>query len=322
MPPSMSFSYGGPRPLSPPQTSKDYGGRNKIFLPGDVKTLNTKGFGEGMPIWKRLGVIVRAYPGLEVFEVMKGLDPHDRKFFERTQFYRAIENLVGKAWLELAITTEEFDELCEPYLTKKSGPGGPPPMIQYKRFALDLQRYADQVLTDDDITKAQELRTLRHADLRPVFLATACDPPRGTPTPPWLTHCSRVCAISAVFVLAGGYVNPGDLVRNDGFFEARKDEIGKDMSPDKRRLKKHQSPQALASGLWEYEELAEEDWDTGDDRKPGDATAASRLGWGAGAKKAVAADYADMSEFEKERQIRDIFAGNLYEDPSGAKYGH
>jgi hypothetical protein len=29
-----------------------------------------------------------------------------------------------------------------------------------------------------------------------------------------------------------------------------------------------------------------------------------------------------MSEFEKERQIRDIFAGNLYEDPSGAKYGH
>eukprot|EP00900_Chrysochromulina_parva_P001909 jgi/Chrpa1/11719/Chrysochromulina_OHIO_Genome00019773-RA len=277
MPPSMSFSYGGPRPLSPPQTSKDYGGRNKIFLPGDVKTLNTKGFGEGMPIWKRLAVIVRAYPGLEVFEVMKGLDPHDRKFFERTQFYRAIENLVGKAWLELAITTEEFDELCEPYLTKKSGPGGPPPMIQYKRFALDLQRYADQVLTDDDITKAQELR---------------------------------------------GYVNPGDLVRNDGFFEARKDEIGKDMSPDKRRLKKHQSPQALASGLWEYEELAEEDWDTGDDRKPGEATAASRLGWGAGAKKAVAADYADMSEFEKERQIRDIFAGNLYEDPSGAKYGH
>jgi hypothetical protein len=194
-------------------------------------------------------------------------------------------------------------------------------MIQYKRFALDLQRYADQVLTDDDITKAQELRTLRHAALRPVFLASACDPPRGNPTPP-LTHCSRVCAIFAAFVLAGGYVNPGDLVRNDGFFEARKDEIGKDMSPDKRRLKKHQSPQALASGLWEYEELAEEDWDTGDDRKPGDATAASRLGWGAGAKKAVAADYADMSEFEKERQIRDIFAGNLYEDPSGAKYGH
>ena len=103
---------------------------------------------------------------------------------------------------------EEFDELCEPYLTKTSGPGGPPPMIQYKRFALDLQRYADQVLTDDDITKAQELR---------------------------------------------GYVNPGDLVRNDGFFEARPDEKGKDMSPDNRRLKKHQSAQALATGIWEYE---------------------------------------------------------------------
>ena len=70
------------------------------------------------------------------------------------------------------------------------------------------------------------------------------------------------------------------------------------------------------------QELEEEDWDTGDDRKPGDASAASRLGWGAGAKQAVAADYADMSEFEKERQIRDSFVGNLYEDVDSAKYGH
>jgi len=240
-------------------------------MPGDVKTLNTKGFGEGMPIWKRLAVIIRAYPGLEVFEVMKGFDAYDRKFFERTQFYRAIENLVGKTWIELAMTTEEFDELCAPYLTKTSGPGGPPPMIQYKRFALDLQRYADQVLTDDDVTKAQELR---------------------------------------------GYVNPGDLVRNDGFFEARADEVGKDMSPDNRRLKKNQSAKALATGIWEYEDAAEEDWDTGDDRAPGQASAASRLGWGSGAKQAVAADMADMTPFERQRYLAekasDAAGGQLY----------
>jgi len=263
MPVGMS---GVPKPLSPP-SSKDFGGRNKVFMPGDVKTLNTKGFGEGMHIVKRLAVILRAYPGLEVFEVMKGFDAYDRKFFERTQFYRAIENLVGKAWIELAMTTDEFDELCAPYLTKTSGPGGPPPMIQYKRFALDLQRYADQVLTDDDVTKAQELR---------------------------------------------GYVNPGDLVRNDGFFEARAGEEGKDMSPDGKRMKKHQSAQALATGIWEYEDATEDDWDTGDDRKPGAASAASRLGWGAGAKQAVKADFDDMTEFEKERQVRDNFGGNLY----------
>ena len=140
-------------------------------------------------------------------------------------------------------------------------------MIQYKRFALDLQHYADQVLTDDDITKAQELR---------------------------------------------GYVNPGDLVRNDGFFEARADEKGKDMSPDGKRLKKHQSAQALATGIWEYEEADADDWDTGDDRKPGAASAASRLGWGAGAKQAVAADAADMDDFEKARAVRDVAGGNLY----------
>ena len=113
-----------------------------------------------------------------------------------------------------------------------------------------------------------------------------------------------------------GYTNPGDQERNDGFFAARADEVGKDMSPDRRRLKKHQSAHALATGLWEYEDIPEneDDWDQGDDRRPGEASAASRLGWGAGAKKAVAADMADMTEFEKQRQIRDTFAGNLFRE--------
>uniref|UniRef100_A0A7S2IQN0 Uncharacterized protein n=1 Tax=Haptolina brevifila TaxID=156173 RepID=A0A7S2IQN0_9EUKA len=251
---------GVPKPYSPPQArlnSHTIGGRNKVFMVGDVKSLNTKGFGEGLNIWKRLGVLVRMNLGLEVFEVMKGFDKYDRSFMERTQFYRALENLIGKPWIELAMTSEEFDELCKPYLTKTSGPGGPPPMIQYRRFALDLQKYADNFLTDDDITKAQELR---------------------------------------------GYVNPGDLVRNDGFFHARADEKGKDMSPDHRRLKKHQSPEALASGLWEYEDLdqdgdgeIDQDFDTGDDRAPGEASAASRLGWGAGANQARKADAAEFA---------------------------
>jgi len=262
MPPTMT---GKPKPLSPPQmgfgmplNSHVIGGRNKVFMVGDVKSMNTKGFGEGLNIWKRLGVLVRMNLGLEVFEVMKGFDKYDRSFMERTQFYRALENLIGKPWIELAMTTEEFDELCRPYITKTSGPGGPPPMIQYRRFALDLQKYADKFLTDDDITKAQELR---------------------------------------------GYVNPGDLVRNDGFFHARADEKGQDMSPDKRRLKKHQSPEALASGLWEYEDIIDEDgdgrpdddFDTGDDRAAGEASAAQRLGWGAGAamhQKAEAEEFA------------------------------
>lgn len=51
-------------------------------------------------------------------------------------------------------------------------------------------------------------------------------------------------------------------MRNDGFFHARADEKGQDMSPDKRRLKKHQSPEALASGLWEYEDIIDEDGGT------------------------------------------------------------
>jgi hypothetical protein len=266
----MVHMSGMPQPPSPPNYTATVGGRNKVFLPGDVKSLDTKGLGEGLPIWKRIAVILRSYPGLEVFEVMKGFDNYDRSFMERTQFMRAIENLVGKPWIELAMTSDEFEEICKPYYTKNSGPGGPPPMIQYRRFALEMQRYADQELTDDDITKAQELR---------------------------------------------GYVNPGDQERNDGFFSALPGQEGMDMSPDRKRLKKHQSPQALASGIWEYEDIPddENEWDTGDDRRPGEATAASRLGWGAGAKKAIKADAADMTEFERARQVRDHNAGNLYE---------
>ena len=150
-------------------------------------------------------------------------------------------------------------------------------MIQYRRFALDMQRYADQCLTDDDITAAQVLR---------------------------------------------GYTNPGDQERNDGFFAARAGQEGQDMSPDGKRLKKHQSAHALATGIWEYEDIPanDDDWNEGDDRRPGEATAASRLGWGAGAKKAVAADMADMTEFEKQRQVRDIFAGNLLDDEGTGAY--
>ena len=103
MPPAM---VGYPRSGSPPINSTQIGGRNKCFLPGDNKLLDTVGIGEGLPIWKRMAVIVRANLGLEVFEVMKGFDNYDRGFMERTQFYRALENLLGKPWIELAMTTQ------------------------------------------------------------------------------------------------------------------------------------------------------------------------------------------------------------------------
>ena len=102
----MVNMVGYPRSSSPPLNSAVIGGRNKCFLPGDNKLLDTVGLGEGLPIWKRMAVIVRGNLGLEVFEVMKGFDNADRGFMERTQFYRALENLLGKPWIELAMTTQ------------------------------------------------------------------------------------------------------------------------------------------------------------------------------------------------------------------------
>ena len=72
--------------------------------------------------------------------------------------------------------SQEFDEICRPYLTKYSAAGGPPPMIQYRRFALDLQRYADQCLTDDDITAAQ-VRAATAAVGAPVPQCVVTDQP-------------------------------------------------------------------------------------------------------------------------------------------------
>jgi len=134
-------------------------------LPGDLGTLDSQGMGEGMPIWRRFAVMCRARR-IDLTEVMRGYDTVDRGFFEQGQFRRALCDCMGMQWTELAMTSAEFTELASPYYTKvPQVQGAPPPMVQWRHFARDMQKVADELLTDKDIAAAERLDGTNDADL-------------------------------------------------------------------------------------------------------------------------------------------------------------
>merc|ERR1711865_436663 len=101
-----------------------------------------------------MAAIVR-FRRIDLIAIMHGRDPQDRNTFEQTQFLAALADVFGPSWTEIAITTAEFDEITEPYKTKRpTGPGHPPALIQYRNFCYDLQQYAEDQLTDADISFA------------------------------------------------------------------------------------------------------------------------------------------------------------------------
>ena len=64
------------------------------------------------------------------------------------------------------MTSAEFDELARPYYTKvPKTTGAPPPMIQWRHFARDMQKLADELLTDKDIAAAERLDGTNAADI-------------------------------------------------------------------------------------------------------------------------------------------------------------
>ena len=134
-------------------------------LPGDLQVLDSQGMGEGMGIWKRFAVIIRSRR-IDITEVMRGYDNVDRGFFEQNQFRRALCDCMGNQWTELAMTSSEFEELAAPYYTKvPKMPGAPPPMIQWRHFARDMQKLADEVMTNKDIAAAERLDGTNVADI-------------------------------------------------------------------------------------------------------------------------------------------------------------
>ena len=151
-------------------------------LPGDLQSMDSQGMGEGLPIWRRFAVIIRSRR-IDINEVMRGYDNVDRGFFEQNQFRRALCDCMGNQWTELAMTSAEFNELAEPYYTKKSTVvGAPPPMIQWRHFARDMQKLADDILSDKDIAAAERLDGTNSADINNTRNDGCARPPNPTPT--------------------------------------------------------------------------------------------------------------------------------------------
>jgi len=119
-------------------------------LPGDMSALASIGLGEGLPIWERMAVIIRTRR-FNVRDLMAGFDRNNYGFIDLPTFQRALCNAFGNQWVELAMTTQEFREITEPYLTRKpQSDGEPGSFVQWSSFSNDLQLLADTKRPTED----------------------------------------------------------------------------------------------------------------------------------------------------------------------------
>jgi len=119
-------------------------------LPGDMQALSSIGMGEGLPIWERMAVIIRIRR-FNVRDLMAGFDRNNYGFIDLPTFQRALCNAFGNQWIELAMTSEEFREITEPYLTRKpQADGEPGSFVQWSLFSNDLQMLADTKKPTED----------------------------------------------------------------------------------------------------------------------------------------------------------------------------
>ena len=103
-------------------------------LPGDMSALASIGMGEGLPIWERMAVIIRIRR-FNVRDLMAGFDRNGYGFIDLPPFQRALCNAFGNQWVELAMTTQEFREITEPYLTRRPQKDGEPgSFVQWSSF--------------------------------------------------------------------------------------------------------------------------------------------------------------------------------------------
>jgi len=112
-------------------------------LPGDVPQLSSIGMGEGLPIWERMAVIIRIRR-FNVRDLMAGFDKNNFGIIDLPTFQRALCNAFSNQWIELAMTTAEFREITEPYITRRPLRSGEPgSFVQWSQFSNDLQLLAD-----------------------------------------------------------------------------------------------------------------------------------------------------------------------------------
>jgi len=137
-------------------------------MPGDFALLDSVGLAEGQGIWERMAALIRR----QRLDVRILLDAHDRKNqgkVDMDTFRRALCYAFGNVWIELAMTSAEFNQITKPYLTRTpNNPGEPEGFVAWQKFATDLQTLADKRTHSDtfmqQLTKV-EARERVEADL-------------------------------------------------------------------------------------------------------------------------------------------------------------
>ena len=116
-------------------------------LPGDNVNLENEGLAEGEHIFIRMGTIVRARR-LDLRLLMDAHDLHNRGFVDKYTFQRALAYAFGNQWNELGMTTAEFEEVIQPYETRRPQQLGEPiSYVLWQKFANHVQKIADSLGT-------------------------------------------------------------------------------------------------------------------------------------------------------------------------------
>jgi len=132
-----------------PASAQKYAGAY-TEMPGDFAALDSIGMAEGQSIWDRMAAIIRS----RRLDMRILLDAHDRRnagVVDVDTFRRALCYAFGNNWIELAITSAEFDHIIKPYMTRNpNNPGEPEGFVFWQKFATDLQTLADRRTHSDN----------------------------------------------------------------------------------------------------------------------------------------------------------------------------
>ena len=139
---------------------------NEATMPGDVGFMATLGTGEGEHIWNRMAMLIRKH-SLDVRLLMDAHDRRNRGFVDVQTFRRSLCYAFGNQWIELAMTTAEFNEICEPYRSRlPHAKGEPDAFIMWQKFSADLQTLANTRRPSADfLAKLEEIERKEKVDL-------------------------------------------------------------------------------------------------------------------------------------------------------------
>jgi len=119
-------------------------GMSEKTMPGDIGHLANDGLAEGQSIWDRMAALI-CNRSLDLRILMDAHDRRNRGFVEVATFRRSLCYAFGNQWIELGMTSKEFDEICAPYLSRRpTATGEPEAYIMWQKFTNDMQEYAEK----------------------------------------------------------------------------------------------------------------------------------------------------------------------------------